>query len=199
MDEIVLKAMVKWPNVPSVFGWLSLDRRGNWLIKGEPISNEALNAFIGRNYLHDDEGRWFFQNGPQRVFVALAYTPFVYRVASAEQEALVLDTHTGLRVTRIDSVLMDEEGAILLDADHGVGIIYDLDLDRLSPHLVDEHGVPVHEDAFDTLLEDAQSAPPLWLQFAGARLKVAHTHSTKVAQQFGFVTDPAEHEPKVNA
>jgi hypothetical protein len=199
MDEIVLKAMAKWPNVPSVFGWLSLDRRGNWLIKGEPISNEALNAFIDRNYLHDDEGRWFFQNGPQRVFVALAYTPFVYRVASAEHEALVLDTHTGLHVTRINSVLMDEEGAILLDTEHGVGIIYDLDLDRLSPHLLDEHGVPVHEDAFDELLEDARSAPPLWLQFGGTRLKVGHIHSTEVARQFDFVADPAEHVTKANA
>jgi len=198
MDEIVLKAMVKWPNVPSVFGWLSLDRRGNWLIKGEPISNEALNAFIGRNYLHDDEGRWFFQNGPQRVFVALAYTPFVYRVASAQYEALAFSTHTGLCVTGIDSVLMDEKGTILIDAEHGVGIIYDLDLDRLSPHLVDEKGVPVHEDAFDELLEDAQSAPPLWLQFSGARLKVGHIHSADIARQFGFVADPTEQTAKAN-
>jgi len=199
MDEIVLKAMAKWPNVPSVFGWLSLDRRGNWLIKGESIGNEALNAFIGRNYLRDETGRWFFQNGPQRVFVTLAYTPFVYRVTSAEHEALALSTHTGLRLARIDSVLMDEEGAILIDADHGVGVIYDLDLDRLSPHLVDEHGVPVHEDAFDELLDDAQSAPPLWLQFGVTRLKVGHIHSTDIARQFDFVTDPTEHTTKANA
>ena len=29
MDEIVIRAMQKWPNVPNVFGWLKLDRRGD--------------------------------------------------------------------------------------------------------------------------------------------------------------------------
>ncbi|HET8728586.1 MAG TPA: DUF2946 family protein, partial [Alphaproteobacteria bacterium] len=32
MDESVLRAMTKWPNVPAVYGWLQLDQRGNWLI-----------------------------------------------------------------------------------------------------------------------------------------------------------------------
>jgi hypothetical protein len=198
MDEIVLRAMAKWPNVPSVYGWLSLDRRGNWLLKGESISNEALNAFIGRNYLRDDEGRWYFQNGPQRVFVALAYTPFVYRLASTAHEPLALDTHTGLHVRKIESVWMDEEGALLIDADCGPGVVYDLDLDRLSPHLVDEHGVPVHEDAFDELLADAQSVPPLWLCFENTRLKIERIRSAEVARQFGFVANPSEHETQVN-
>src|SRR2546421_1903149 len=77
MDEIVARSMAKWPNVPAVFGWLSLDRRGNWLIKGERIANHALREFISRNYEADDTGRWYFQNGPQRVYVALAYTPLI--------------------------------------------------------------------------------------------------------------------------
>ena len=90
MDEIVVRAMQKWPNVPNVFGWLKLDRRGHWLVKSrtggdartvfERISNAAVVEFIGRNYQADDKGRWFFQNGPQRVFVTLEYTPLVYRL-----------------------------------------------------------------------------------------------------------------------
>ena len=71
MDEVVLRAMAKWPNVPAVYGWLALDRRGNWLIKRETIANDGLNAFISRNYLHDEAGQWYFQNGPQRVYVEL--------------------------------------------------------------------------------------------------------------------------------
>ena len=27
MDDIVKQAMAKWPDVPSVYGWLGLDRR----------------------------------------------------------------------------------------------------------------------------------------------------------------------------
>src|SRR5690242_19491998 len=71
MDEIVLRSMAKWPNVPDVYGWLSLDRRGNWLIKNERIGNLAFREFIGRNYQPDARGCWYFQNGPQRVFVKL--------------------------------------------------------------------------------------------------------------------------------
>ena len=85
VDEIVLRAQAKWPGVPDVYGWLSLDRRGRWLLRNpvreiyEPIGNAALRQFIARNYARDARGRWFFQNGPQRVFVRLAYTPLVAR------------------------------------------------------------------------------------------------------------------------
>ena len=65
MDEIVQRAIAKWPNVPAVFGWLSLDGRGNWAIKGERVHNKVITDFIGRNYGCDSDGRWFFQNGPQ--------------------------------------------------------------------------------------------------------------------------------------
>ena len=71
MDELVLRGMAKWPDVPAVFGWLELDARGNWLVKGKKITNPAIVEFIGRNYAHDGHGRWFFQNGPQRVFTLL--------------------------------------------------------------------------------------------------------------------------------
>jgi len=89
MDEIVARAIAKWPNVPAVYGWLSLDRRGNWAIKGERIRNRLVAEFIARNYGHDAQGRWFFQNGPQRVFVQLAYTPLVYRTRPGDALARV--------------------------------------------------------------------------------------------------------------
>jgi len=47
MDEIVLRSMAKWPDVPAVYGWLALDRRGSFRIKTasgrfERIANAAL-------------------------------------------------------------------------------------------------------------------------------------------------------------
>ena len=60
MDEMVLRSMAKWPDVPDVYGWLSLDRRGNWLIKGEKIGNAALKDFISRNYTSDSPGPLVF-------------------------------------------------------------------------------------------------------------------------------------------
>ena len=91
MDDIVKQALAKWPNVPDCYGWLGLDARGHWYLrddavqaagafphsKGTLLQHDKLLAFIARNYEHDDQGQWFFQNGPQRVYVELEATPWV--------------------------------------------------------------------------------------------------------------------------
>ena len=124
MDEIVARSLAKWPNVPAVYGWLELDRRGNWLIKGERIGNQALREFIARNYEADERGRWFFQNGPQRVYVRLAYTPFVMHY-----EGGGLYDHCG-RPTEALETFLDEEGSVLIRGSHGIGLLDDRDLER---------------------------------------------------------------------
>ncbi len=111
MDEIVKAAMAKWPNVPAVYGWLELTARGEWRIKGEPIDNASIRDFIARNYAHDDHGNWFFQNGPQRVFVSLEATPLIYRL----DESGRLQAHTGTRPRELRGVFADPEGRLLLD------------------------------------------------------------------------------------
>ena len=126
MDEIVARSLAKWPNVPAVYGWLSLDRRGNWLIKGERIGNAALREFIGRNYQADGKGRWYFQNGPQRVYVSLAYTPLVVRY---EGEGLV--DHCG-RPFKAAEALEDDEGSVLFAGSGSVGLLDDRDLARFA-------------------------------------------------------------------
>lgn len=122
MDEMVLRSMAKWPDVPDVYGWLSLDRRGNWLIKNEKIGNRALREFISRNYQADGRGCWYFQNGPQRVFVALAYTPLVLHF---EGEALF--DHCS-RAFEAGQAFLDEEGSVLMLGKAGIGLLDDRDL-----------------------------------------------------------------------
>jgi hypothetical protein len=126
MDEIVARSLAKWPNVPAVYGWLGLDRRGNWLIKGERIGNAALREFIGRNYEPDEGGRWFFQNGPQRVYVTLAYTPLV-----VHYEGERLFDHCGRPFT-CRSAYQDDEGSVLLEGEQGIALLDDRDLDRYA-------------------------------------------------------------------
>jgi Protein of unknown function (DUF2946) len=125
MDEIVARSMARWPNVPAVYGWLQLDRRGNWRIKGERIANAALREFIGRNYLADERGCWFFQNGPQRVFVELAYTPLVVHY---EGEALL--DHCA-RPFRPENLFQDEEGSVLIEGQGSIALLDDRDLERM--------------------------------------------------------------------
>ena len=126
MDEIVARSLAKWPNVPAVYGWLSLDRRGNWLIKGERIANTALREFIGRNYEADDQGRWYFQNGPQRVYVELAYTPLVVHYQGEQ-----LCDHCG-RPFSAAAAFQDDEGSVLLAGAGTVALLDDRDLDRFA-------------------------------------------------------------------
>jgi hypothetical protein len=126
MDDIVVRSLAKWPNVPDVFGWLQLDRRGNWRIKGDRIGNAALREFIARNYAADEQGRWYFQNGPQRVYVTLAYTPFV-----VHYEGEQLFDHCGAPAEPIETWL-DDEGSILIQAKQGIGLLDDRDLERYA-------------------------------------------------------------------
>ena len=162
MDEIVKQGMAKWPNVPSVYGWLALDRRGHWLIKGERISNAIVADFIGRNYERDDRGRWFFQNGPQRVFISLDYTPFVYRLLwdPAPGAPPRMETHTARPVTQVDGAWIDDAGLVLIASEHGVGLIDDRDLERLLACFTDERGRALTEDAIGAAIEEPAVATP---------------------------------------
>ena len=197
MDETVLRAMAKWPNVPAVYGWLALDRRGNWLIKRETIGNAALNAFISRNYLHDDAGCWYFQNGPQRVFVDLDYTPLVYRVTNPLKAPLVLTTHIGDAANTLLGAWIDEHGTVLIDTDRGIGIVHDHDLDPpLLASIIDANGNVIEENAFDELLEliEHQRPIPLWLKFRDSNIRFEPIRSADVPKRFSY--DP---HPSLNA
>lgn len=126
MDDIVARSLAKWPHVPAVYGWLALDRRGNWLIKGARIGNAALRDFIARNYESDEKGRWYFQNGPQRVYVSLAYTPLV-----VHYEGSRLVDHCG-RPFSPAGALQDDEGSVLFEGGGTVALLDDRDLARFA-------------------------------------------------------------------
>lgn len=192
MDEIVLRGMAKWPNIPSVYGWLALDRRGNWLIKGERIQNQLVAAFIGRNYGRDARGCWYLQNGPQRVFVDLHGAPFVLRIVSPEGAPLAIETHNGRLVAAVTGAWLDENGALLLATEHGPGTVHDRDLERLLPAFTDAGGNPLSEEALDELMDLAQGGKtvPLWLKFREYRVKVEPIAAREAPGRFGFVARP---------
>jgi hypothetical protein len=192
MDEIVTRGMAKWPNVPSVYGWLSLDRRGNWLIKGERIGNPLVTEFIGRNYARDERGCWYFQNGPQRVFVNLDFAPLVYRVTSTDGAPLALETHSGKSVSSLSGAWIDEHGSLLFASEHGIGNVHDRDLERLLPALIDVNGNPLPETVLDELMELAQQGKPvpMWLKHRDSSLKIEPVASRDVPRLFGFVALP---------
>jgi Protein of unknown function (DUF2946) len=144
MDDIVKQALKKWPNVPHCYGWLALDARGDWYmrddriqaagafpqVKGSRIQHEKLREFIERNYLRDDDGNWFFQNGPQRVFVELEAAPWIWRLEApvSDDAGPGVKSHTGLS-TSVDSVWVDERGRLFLNTGLGFGVVHTLDME----------------------------------------------------------------------
>jgi hypothetical protein len=192
MDEHVLRGMARWPNVPAVYGWLALDRRGTWLLKREPITNAIVTAYLSRNYEHDSHGRWFFQNGPQRVYVDLDYTPLVYRVVSGSRGPLAIESHTGKPASALSGAWIDEDGALLLETEHGVGVLHDRDLDAALAALIDANGSALPEPALEealALIGQGHDAP-VWLALGDSNVKVEAIRSADVPRRFGFTREP---------
>ena len=187
--------MAKWPNVPDVFGWLGLDRRGRWRLKGEPIAHEAANRFIGRNYAGDGRGRWFFQNGPQRVFVSLEYAPWVYRLDPGGG----LRTHTGRLARAPSAVSLDEAQNVTVLTELGPGLVDDRDLADLAERFTSVAGERLEDDALEEALAAAAAGRPADLALAwgasGAATPIEFAPASEVPARFGFVRDPAAADP----
>ena len=157
MDDLVRQAMAKWPNVPDCFGWLGLDNRGQWHMrddrvqalgsfqsgmqgaKGSVLRHEKLISFIDRNYESDGRGRWYFQNGPQRVYVELESTPFIWRL----DEAFTPTAHTG-QCSTVQTCLVDELGRVYLHTPLGLGLVHTLDVGLVA--LAIEKGIWTAQD-----------------------------------------------------
>lgn len=184
MDAAVIAALARWPDVPEVYGWLRLDRRGQWRLRDEPVRHANLAAFIGRNYSVDAAGRWFFQNGPQRVFVDLDYTPWVLRL---HHRALVRHDEVALGAAR--TAFLDEDGALLVLADEGIALIDDRDLAAAVQLFRDRHGRAPDEQALEATIGGASQGLQLVLA-DGAAVEVQAIRRAEVAARFGFVPAP---------
>jgi len=193
MDDIVKQAMAKWPNVPHCYGWLALDARGGWRMRdeaaqqsnapGDKLNNPALVGFINRNYLHDDQGRWYFQNGPQRVYVNLEATPFIARTDPAQGMTL----QTGAALPAIERLFLTESGAAIVQAGEIVAQVDDRDVAQLFESL-ELDGKQASDDALLAWLESG--AGTLTLHYRGATVPVERIERDALPQRFGFVRTP---------
>ena len=197
---------MKWPNVPDCFGWLALDRRGQWRMRdeftqqnqlpGQVIQHAALNDFIARNYACDELGRYFFQNGPQRVFITLTATPWIVRIIPNEH-GLALLTQCNSVITP-DSALSDENGNIYI-----VGkvdqTIYDSSNNEASNKpflkkesqtiaLLHDHDLD-HFSELAKLREEACSFGGSWSWYE-KQLPLYPIHSQELAARFHYQTSP---------
>ena len=193
MDDIVKQAMAKWPNVPHCYGWLALDARGAWRMRdeaaqradapGDKLANAALVGFIARNYARDERGCWYFQNGPQRVYVNLEATPFIARTDPSQ--GLVL--HTGQTMPAPEQVFMLDSGGIVVRAGEQLAQLDDRDVAQLL-QAIELDGKPVGDEALMAWLDNG--AGQLALRWQDRRIAIERLRAEEVPQRFGFVQRP---------
>lgn len=202
MDEQVLRSLIKWPNVPHCFGWLALDRRGQWRMRdefaqanqlaGNVIQHTTLNEFISRNYACDSLGRYFFQNGPQRVFITLDATPFIVRIIPSAR-GLQLLTQCGTEI-KPQGALSDEKGNIYITGLISQSLSDQMDsavftkTESLSVALLHDHDLDLFSDQ-SKVLEDACSFRGSW-QWNRKDLPIEPIYSTELSDRFHFVKVP---------
>jgi len=203
MDQGIAPSLIKWPNVPHCFGWLALDRRGAWRMRddyaqahglaGDVIKHVALNAFIARNYASDADGRYFFQNGPQRVYVNLNATPWVVRMMPTS-----IAEHPWQFQTQCDSLLtptaafLDEAGRILIEGKLTQTIWSTTnqfsEIERLSIALLHDHDIELFS-GLASLSNSAYALEGSW-RWHGHDLKLEPIATTELESRFQFQTHP---------
>jgi hypothetical protein len=164
MDDIVKQAMAKWPNVPHCYGWLALDARGTWRMR-------------------DERGCWYFQNGPQRVYINLEATPFIARTDPAQ--GLVL--HTGQPMAAPDQAFMLDTGGIVVRAGTLLAQLDDRDVAQLLTAM-ELDGKPAADEALMAWLDNGPGR--LSLRWQGREIALERLQASALPQRFGFIQRP---------
>jgi hypothetical protein len=179
--------MERWPDVPALYGWLALDRRGRWLIRGETITRPQIIDTLNANYEADARGCWYFQNGPQRGYVELARAPLLLRAQPDGR----LETHTGRSVETPRAAWLDEDGGLWLATEHGPAALADEDLGWVLERL-SAAGLPLDESALgEALALPSGAVMPLVLAFGALQLPLRRFDAREAPERLGFRCVPA--------
>ena len=200
----MLRSLMKWPNVPDCYGWLALDRRGQWRMRdeftqlnnlpGQVIEHKALKEFIARNYACDELGRYFFQNGPQRVYITLDATPWIVRILPSDKGLnFINQCHQNMDPA---GALSDEKGNIYIVGNLNQ-IIYN-SRDRKNGQFTESNSQTIallHDHDLDQfsglakLHEEACSFGGSWV-WQGKQLSLDPIHSEELASRFHYIVKP---------
>jgi hypothetical protein len=162
-------------------------------LPGDVIKHAALNALIARNYASDAEGRYFFQNGPQRVYINLDATPWVVRMMPTSNTEHPWQFQTQCEsLLRPTAAFMDEAGHVLIE-----GMLTQTtwstanqfrEIERLSIALLHDHDIEIFS-GLTSLGNTACALEGSW-RWHGHDLKLEPIASTELARRFQFQSHP---------
>jgi hypothetical protein len=150
---------------------------------GDKLNNATLVGFINRNYLADERGCWYFQNGPQRVYVNLEATPFIARTDPAQ--GLIL--HTGQPLGAPDQAFMLNTGGIVLRARERLAQLDDRDVAQLLQAL-ELDGREVTDEGLMAWLDGGPGR--LALRWQGREIAMERLAAAEAPGRFGYVQRP---------
>jgi hypothetical protein len=138
-------------------------------------------------------GRYFFQNGPQRVFITLDATPWIARIIPSGSGPQLL-TQCGTEI-QAHGALSDEKGNIYI-----TGLIPQSLSDKaddaafskaetLSVALLHDHDLDLFSDQ-SKVMEDACSFRGSW-KWDGRDLPIEPIHSQELSERFHFIKAPS--------
>lgn len=116
------------------------------------------------------------QNGPQRVWVELEMTPWIFRLTGADD----IVTHTADAAGTIEAAWLVDGEALCLLTTRGFGAVDDRDLLTWLGHFRGADGAPVDE------LEDFESHEALTLHWGTACLPVQRCSAADLERVGGF-------------
>jgi len=163
-------------------------------LPGQVITHRALNEFISRNYVCDSLGRYFFQNGPQRVFITLDATPWIARITPSEN-GLELLTQCNNPI-ETSGALSDENGNIyivgkvnqLIYRQENTGSFTQEDCQTVA--LLHDHDLD-HFSRLARLHKVACSFGGSW-EWQGKQLPLDPIYSEDLTARFQFTARPSE-------
>jgi hypothetical protein len=162
-------------------------------LAGSVIQHLALNEFISRNYACDSLGRYFFQNGPQRVFITLDATPWIARITPTES-GLQLITQCAIEI-KPHGALSDEKGNIYItglipqSSSDQINTTAFTKIESLSVALLHDHDLELFSEQ-SQVQEDACSFRGSW-QWNGRSLPIEPIHSAELGERFHFIKAPS--------
>lgn len=161
-------------------------------LPGQVIEHLALKEYISRNYARDNAGRYFFQNGPQRVFINLITTPWIARITPNEGTLkIVTQCQTEINPS---SALSDEQGNIYIVGSIEQTICKDLAAQEFKTEICTSIAL-LHDHDLDQfselakLHEEACSFGGSW-NWQGKQLPLDPIHSSELSKLFEFTKDP---------
>jgi hypothetical protein len=152
---------------------------------GDIIRHESLLNFIYRNYDCDTRGAWYFQNGPQRVYVELEATPFIAR--TDPELGFVLHDRTPMH--DIDQLFMTNSGQLIIQSHQKIAMLDPNDLAHCLAMLYVENHAIADEDLLKWLIAPNQS---LQMKLGKQFINVEWVDSNQLQKRFGFIAHPSK-------